>query len=188
MHAALVVAPTAALLVVPAAATGPSIRPSVPDPEVVRDCGDSIPSAFVRIGDETRPFRFRVRPAHDVVAGPVAFGGLKDLRPRAAWEDMVARDQWIKSIALVRRRSAATLEVPAEQRSWMRLEYGHSEGGGNVVRLRGCRRRAAPFSGGFTIDYAAAPQQGRCAELLVWPKGADEPIRRRLFAEPIDCP
>jgi hypothetical protein len=52
-----------------------------------------------------------------------------------------------------------------------------------------CRSGPTFFSGGFDIDYAQAPQQGRCAELVVWVKGEAEPHRVRLLhTEPGECP
>jgi hypothetical protein len=43
------------------------------------------------------------------------------------------------------------------------------------------RSRVTPFSGGFEIDYARAPRQCRCAELIVWVEGERSPRRERLF-------
>jgi hypothetical protein len=51
-----------------------------------------------------------------------------------------------------------------------------------------CRSGPTSFSGGFEIDYDEAPQQGRCAELIVWVKGEQEPHRVRLLrTEPGEC-
>ena len=51
-----------------------------------------------------------------------------------------------------------------------------------------CRSGPTFFSGGFEIDYAEAPQEGRCAELIVWVKGRQEPHRLRLLrVEPGEC-
>lgn len=51
-----------------------------------------------------------------------------------------------------------------------------------------CRSGPTFFSGGFEIDYAEAPQQGRCAELIVWVNGEQEPHRVRLLrVEPGEC-
>jgi hypothetical protein len=51
-----------------------------------------------------------------------------------------------------------------------------------------CRSGPTFFSGGFEIDYAKAPQQGRCAELIVWVRGEQEPHRVRLLrVEPGEC-
>jgi hypothetical protein len=51
-----------------------------------------------------------------------------------------------------------------------------------------CRTGPTLFSGGFEIDYAEAPQQGRCAELIAWVKGEQEPHRVRLLrVEPGEC-
>ena len=55
---------------------------------------------------------------------------------------------------------------------------------GRVRDRRTCRSRVTPFSGGFEIDYAEAPRQGRCAELIVWVAGEREPRRGRVFGAP----
>jgi hypothetical protein len=109
----------------------------------------------------------------DRVAGPVRFAGL---RTYTDWAYLVREDQWIKTIAMLDAGLRVTLEVPREQREWMRVDYGGR--GGRAVTLRACRRQATAYAGGFTIDYAKAPQQGRCAELIVWGEQAQ---RVRLF-------
>jgi hypothetical protein len=168
----------------------------------VSGCRDRIASAVTVAPDGTqRPYRFHVGPS-DLRVGAIAFHDLKSARSQAAWTSYVARDQWIKSVALVRPGARVTLTVPADQRAWMRLKYG----GRYEVTLVGCRRfkRAGarrrecghvtatcrrgptPFSGGFDIDFATAPQQGRCAELVVSTPG-HEPRRVRLFAAPGEC-
>ena len=58
------------------------------------------------------------------------------------------------------------------------------ECGGNVSGT--CQRHRTPFSGGFRIDYDAAPRQGRCAELLVTERGK-RTRRVQLFAAPGEC-
>jgi len=168
----------------------------------IRDCRDRIVSAVTVAPDGTqRPYRFHVRPS-DLRVGSIAFSDLKSMRSQAAWNSYLARDQWIKAVALVRPGARVTLTVPEQQRAWMRLKYG----GEYEVTLDGCRRfkrpRArrrecgqvtatcrrgpTPFSGGFDIDFAAAPEQGRCAELIVSTPGHE--LRRvRLFAAPGEC-
>jgi hypothetical protein len=158
----------------------------------------------------------------DTVVGPLRFN-MSGYSPLPAWRRMVSEDQWLKSVARLRAGAQVTLEVPREQRSWMRLEYAHRRGGRGVraVTLRACRHRrsraaqrrecgwaegvigrpgqvrddyrscrAGPtfFSGGFTIDYETAPQQGRCAELIVWVKGERQQHRVGLLrTEPGEC-
>jgi hypothetical protein len=108
------------------------------------------------------------RPHHGRVFGPVAFTGLKDYT--RDYDAMVARDQWLKSVALVRPGRSVTLVVPAAQRAWMRLEYGDGRGRSSIT-LKACRTIPTPFAGGFTIDFAKAPDQGRCADLILRPGG-----------------
>ena len=154
-----------------------------PPDAVVRDCRDRITGAFTEAGGVRRPYRFRVRPRHDTRIGPVAFAGMREAGRPAEWDYYVREDQWLKSIAMVRRGERVTLEVPAEQRAWMHLEYG----GDRAVTLAACRNRLTPWSGGFTIDYARAPRQGRCAELIVWVDGEPAPRRKRLFVPAGPC-
>jgi hypothetical protein len=171
-------------------------QPRPPDAPV-RDCRDRITGAVTIVGGVRRQFRFRVRPRHDTRIGPVAFTGMTDAGRDADWAYYVREDQWLKSVALVRRGKRVTLEIPREQRPWMRLVYG----GKRAATLAGCRRPATraecgrgprttcrsavtPFSGGFEIDYEAAPRQGRCAELLVWVEGERAPRRARIFSPP----
>ena len=175
----------------------PAAAAAGPPDAVVRDCRDRITGAVTIVGGTRRPYRFRVRRRHDTQIGPVAFSGAADSGRAAEWAYYVREDQWLKTIALVRRDARVTLEVPPSQRSWMRLAYGAER----AVTLAGCRRPAGrrecapgprttcrsavtPFSGGFEIDYAAAPRQGRCAELSVWVAGQDEPLRERVFSPP----
>jgi hypothetical protein len=147
----------------------------------VRDCGDRVRGAFTEVDGVRRGYEFRVRPRHDTRIGPAAFTGMKAAGRPAEWAYYVREDQWLKSIAMVRRGERVTLEVPREQRSWMRLEYGAR----NAVTLAACRNRLTAWTGGFTIDYARAPRQGRCAELIVWVANEDEPRREPLFGP---CP
>ena len=44
-----------------------------------------------------------------------------------------------------------------------------------------CRSGPTFFSGGFEIDYDDAPQEGRCAGLIVWVEGEQDPHRVRLL-------
>jgi hypothetical protein len=144
----------------------------------------------------------------DTVIGPLRFN-MQGYSPRRSWRRLVRDGGWLKSVARVRAGRQVTLEVPAEQRPWMRLAYAHHPGGAAAVTLRACRHRRSPaarrrecvwsaftacrsgptfFSGGFEIDYAEAPQQGRCAELIVWVKDAQEPRRVRLLrVDPGEC-
>jgi hypothetical protein len=158
------------------------------------------------------------RRAGDTVIGPLRFN-TKAYSGRRAWRRVVRDDQWLKSIARVRAGAQVTLEVPAEQRAWMRLQY--AQNGAAAVTLRACRHRRTQaarrrecvwaegvtgppgavrddytacrtgptrFSGGFDIDYANAPRQGRCAELIVRVRGEEEPHRVRLLhVEPGEC-
>jgi hypothetical protein len=175
----------------------------------VLDCRDRISGAVVIRGGETTPFRFVVRPRHDTTIGAVAFSGLVDYGRPASWGEMVRRDQWLKSIALVRPGARVTLVVPTPQRAWMRMEYGHGrKRAAHEVTLAGCRRPVSrmqqreecgpgpqdtctsgrtPFAGGFTIDYARAPHQGRCARLIVWTQGERPRLERLFRPAPGEC-
>ena len=146
----------------------------------------------------------------DTVIGPLRFN-MQPYSPLREWRRLVRDGQWMKSVARVRAGGQVTLVVPPEQRPWMRLAYAQRRGGKAAVTLRACRHRRSRaarrrecvwaggdytacrsgptfFSGGFEIDYAEAPQQGRCAELIVWVKGEQEPHRVRLLGvEPGEC-
>lgn len=75
-----------------------------------------------------------------------------------------------------RRRECVWAEGVAGPRGWVGGDY------------TACRSGPTFFSGGFEIDYDEAPQQGRCAELIVWVKGEQEPHRLRLLrVEPGEC-
>jgi len=180
---------------------------SPPPRAVVRGCASRISGGPKRRDDDT-------------IIGPLRFN-MQAYSPLREWRLLVRDDQWLKSVARLRAGARVTLEVPPEQRSWMRLRYAQRRDGAAAVTLRACRHRrsraarrqecvwaegvASPgsvrseytacrsgptfFSGGFEIDYAEAPQQGRCAELIVWVKGEQEPHRVRLLAvEPGECP
>jgi hypothetical protein len=180
---------------------------SEPPRAPVRDCGSRISGGPGRRDGDT-------------IVGPLRFNVKAYSRPRE-WRRLVRSGQWMKSVARMRAGTQVTLEVPPEQRPWMRLRYAQRRDGTATVTLRACRHRrsraarrreckwaegvAGPpgsvrsdytacrsgptfFSGGFEIDYAEAPQQGRCAELIVWVKGEEEPRRVRLpLAKPGEC-
>jgi hypothetical protein len=114
--------------------------------------------------------------ATDRVVGPVRFTGLRLYE--GGWARLVRDDQWIKTIAVLDAGLRVTLEIPRGQRDWIRVDYGGH--GGRAVTLRACRRQSTAYAGGFTIDYARAPRQGRCAQVLVW-TGHQRAVRARLF-------
>ena len=177
------------------------------------------PQAEVR-GCASRISGIGGRQEGDTIVGPLRFNTRSYSAP-GEWRRLVRSGQWLKSVARLRAGAQVTLEVPPEQRPWMRLRYGQRRGGVAAVTLRACRHRrsrvaqrreckwaegvAGPpgsvrsdytacrsgrtfFSGGFEIDYADAPQQGRCAELTVWVKGQQAPHRLRLLrVEPGEC-
>lgn len=104
---------------------------------------------------------------------------------------------WMR-LAYAQRRggeAAVTLRACRHRRSRAarRRECVWAEGiAGPPGSIRGdytaCRTGPTFFNGGFEIDYDEAPQQGRCAELIVWVKGEEEPRRVRLLrVEPGEC-
>lgn len=168
---------------------------SEPPPAVVRGCASRISGGAGRRD-------------HDTIVGPLRFD-MQPYSPLREWRRLARRGQWLKSVARVRGGAQVTLEVPAEQRPWMRLRYAQRGNGAAAVTLRACRHRRSrearrrecvwadytacrsgptSFSGGFELDYAEAPQQGRCAELIVWVEGEPDPRRVRLIrTEPGEC-
>ena len=154
-------------------------------------CDDRIPSAFRQaVGGPRIVERFDIDRRRDLVMGPLGISGMRTY-DNAAWDDMVRRDQWMKAIPKLRPGARVTLVIPRSQRSWMRFSCG----GRHRVTLRACRRdegESGPsgntaWSGGFLIDYAKAPKQGRCAMLTVRVKGRSKPIRKRLAPAVTGC-
>ena len=185
------------------------VAESEPPRAQVRGCASRISGGGMRQGGDT-------------IVGPLRFN-MQGYSPLREWRRLVREGEWLKIVARLRAGAQVTLEVPPEQRPWMRLRYAHHRGGTAAITLRACRHRrsraaqrrecrwaegvAGPpgsvrgdytacrsgptsFNGGFEIDYAKAPQQGRCADLIVWVKGRQEPHRVRLVppADPGDCP
>jgi hypothetical protein len=177
-----------------------AIAASEPPRAVVRGCASRISGGAPRRDGDT-------------IIGPLRFN-MQAYSPLREWRRLARDGQWLKSPARLRAGARVTLVVPPEQRPWMRLAYAQRRGGAAAVTLQACRHRrsraaqrreckwaeAVPgeytacrsgptfFSGGFEIDYAEAPQQGRCAELIVWVKGEQEPHRVRLLrVEPGEC-
>jgi hypothetical protein len=120
----------------------------------------------------------------------------------------------MKSIAWVRANARVTVVVPREQRAWNRLAYERpSRRGVPALTFRACRklrsRRAqrrecgwprpwksykacrrpyTEFNGGVAIDFAAAPQRGSCATVIVRVEGREKPLREHLFRpKPEEC-
>ena len=94
-------------------------------------------------------------------------------------------------VAAVTLRACRHRRSRAAQRRECRWAEGVAGPPGSVRSdYTACRSGPTFFSGGFEIDYAKAPQEGRCAELIVWVKGQQEPHRVRLVppAEPGECP
>lgn len=148
----------------------------------VLGCDDRITGASIQpAGGAPRVERFEIDRRRDTVFGPLAFSGMRTY-DRAAWDDFVRRDQWMKAIPRLRPGARATLVIPPSQRGWMRFSFAD----GPRVRLQACRRgegESGPsgntaWSGGFVIDYAKAPDQGRCARLVVRTRG--RVIRKRI--------
>jgi len=111
-----------------------------------------------------------------------------------------------------------TLEVPEDQRPWLRLVYEHPRRKGtSAITLRACRRvRSAAarrrecgplprrrverrwyackrpvtqFSGGFAVDFVGAPRRGECGALDAWSAEWRGPRRVQLFdPAPGACP
>lgn len=154
----------------------------------VLGCDDRITGAFTEYPDGRRvEDRFEIDRRRDVTAGPLAYRGLRSIT-RAEWDSYVARDQWLKSPPVLRPGRTVTVEVPRSQRAWMKIVHG-----GSRLTLRSCTRGGSgssgntAWSGGFEIDYANAPQQGRCARLIIRVRGRAEPIRRRLVPKAGSC-
>lgn len=140
---------------------------SLPPPVAhVARCGDSITvSGHDGIGADD---------SVDTVVGPLRIFGLGLYEQD--WQALVDEDQWLKAAAMVDAGQRVTLEIPPAQRAWNELEW---DGSSDAVTLRACADQPTIWIGGFTIDYANAPREGRCAALIV---RGDGPAKRvRLF-------
>jgi len=144
---------------------------------VVRECKD-------RAGD--RPLQ--PRKGRDSVLGPITFYELPahfDPDNRGKVGQLNAPP--LKALALVRGAETVTVTVPEAQREWMQLFYeetAYAGGeGSHAVEFHGCGDDFTEFPGEISVDYAAAPQQGRCARLSVQAEGS-EPVEGELF-EPL---
>jgi hypothetical protein len=137
----------------------------------------------------------RPRAGRDAILGPIAFYDLAaQFDPSSPERGRVGRLDAppMKALALVRGRRVVTVSVPEDQRAWMRLFYeetAYAGGeGSHVVTFRSCRRRRlTQFPGEISVDYAAAPGEGRCARLEVRVRGRPEPIVGRPFAQGEGC-
>jgi hypothetical protein len=98
----------------------------------------------------------------DTIIGPLRFN-VAAYSPLHAWRRLVRNRQWMKSVARVRAGGQVTLEVPPEQRSWMRLRYAHRRGGAAAVTLRACRH---------SRSRAAQRRECEWAEGVVGPPGS----------------
>jgi hypothetical protein len=157
-------------------------------------------------GVESRPIR--VRAGRDTVIGPIAFYNLPaQFRPDAQRQGHVGslNAPPMKALAIVRAGRTVTITVPRDQRGWMRLFYDRSAYGGapgsQSVTFRSCRRltsaqarasecgelttacgsASTQFAGEIYVDYAAAPDQGRCARLEVSVQGESGAVDGHLF-------
>ena len=149
----------------------------------VLGCDDRITSAFTEYADGRRGEDcFEIDRKRDLVVGPLGYRGLRAIDARE-WDWYVRNDQWLKSLTVLRPGRRVTVEVPRSQRGWMKIVHG-----GARLTLQACSgtKRNTAWSGGFRIDYANAPQQGRCARIIVRIPGRD-PLRRRLVPSAGPC-
>jgi hypothetical protein len=159
----------------------------------VLGCDDRIPGAFTQVtGGPRIEERFAIDRRRDLVMGPLGLSGMRTY-DNAAWDDMVRRDQWMKAIPKLRPGARVTIEIPRSQRAWMKI--AHVGSNRHRLTLQACTREEGEsgpsgntaWSGGFDIDYANAPRQGRCAMLTVRVKGRTKPIRKRLAPAVTGC-
>jgi hypothetical protein len=166
-------------------------------PRVYRGCHQRV---------ESKPIR--PRAGRDAVIGPIAFYELPaHFEPEAQQRGRVGalNGPPMKAMAIVRAGRRVTIAVPPDQRGWMRLFYGQSAyaggQGSHSVTFRSCRRLASAkarrrecgeittacrsastqFAGEIYVDYAAAPDQGRCARLSVRVRGEPDALSGYLF-------
>jgi hypothetical protein len=174
----------------------------VPQPEIAlplgRPCRDEVGAPRTRTvgcGDRSMagfPDLF-ARPGGSLVAGPVAFSGLRTAQ--ATTPAHLERLGWWKSPLLLRVGEQATVSVEPADRDVARLAYAPDEDRGatgfgalaHTLRLVGCasaaragsRAGARPvtfWSGGFVLRRPA------CVDLRVTPAGRPSLLRRVGFA------
>jgi hypothetical protein len=179
---------------------------SQPPRAVVRGCAARISGGSKRRDDDTivGPLRFNMqsysplRAWRQQVRSDQWLKSPARLRAGAQVTLVVPPEQrgWMR-LAYAQRRGAAavTLRACRHRRSLTarRRECVWAEGvvgspGSVREDYTACRSGPTFFSGGFEIDYDEAPEQGRCAELLVWVKGEQQPHRVRLLrVQPGEC-
>ncbi|HEV3000885.1 MAG TPA: hypothetical protein VGW75_09130 [Solirubrobacteraceae bacterium] len=147
-----------------------------------------LPRAFRDCAERAEAAPIRPRAGRDAVIGPIAFYEMPTrFDPGAQRRGRVGRVAAppMKALAIVRPGHTVTVSVPPEQRPWMRLFYEGSAYGGaegsHVVTFRACPRRWTQFPGEIAVDYAAAPDEGRCARLAVTVGGGRRGLTGRLF-------
>jgi hypothetical protein len=180
---------------------------SEPPRAVVRGCASRIGGGIERRDDDTiiGPLRFNmqsyspIRKWRQLVRSEQWMKSVARLRGGAQVTLVVPPEQrrWMRLQYAQRRDGVAAVTLRAcryrRSRAARRHECVWAEGvAGPPGSVRGdytaCRSGPTFFNGGFEIDYAEAPQQGRCAELVVWVKGEQEPHRVRLLrAERGEC-
>jgi hypothetical protein len=183
------------------------IAASRPPRAVVRDCASRIDGGSKpRAGDTIiGPLRFNMqgysplRSWRRMVRDGQWLKSVARVRAGAQVTLVVPPEQrpWMRLAYAHRRGGAAAVTLRAcrhrRSRAARRRECVWAEG---VVGAPGslrddytaCRSGPTFFNGGFEIDYEEAPQQGRCAELVVWVEGEQEPHRVRLLrVEPGEC-
>jgi len=183
------------------------IAGSQPPRAVVRGCASRISGGPSRRGGDTiiGPLRFNMRsysPLREwrrLVRNGQWMKSVARLRAGAQVTLVVPPEQrpWMRLEYAQRRDGVAAVTLRAcrhrRSRAARRQECVWAEGFvGPPGSVRGdytaCRSGPTFFSGGFEIDYAEAPQQGRCAELIVWVEGEQAPHRVRLLdVEPGEC-
>jgi hypothetical protein len=124
------------------------------------------------------------RRGGDTIVGPLRFN-MQGYSPLLV---PLEQRSWMRLAYAHRRRGTAAVTLRAcrhrRSRAAQRRECRWAEGvlpGSAKDDYTACRSGATFFSGGFEIDYDDAPRQGRCAELIVWVKGEQEPERVRLL-------
>jgi hypothetical protein len=166
----------------------------------VRGCEDRIPSAFIIRNGRRTEDKLLVNRRRDRIVGPIAFRGFKHHPTERDWRATIRQRTWFKSVALVAPGARVTVVVPASQRRWSHLAYRHSARRAYTATLQACRWsrsaeerrrecgsasaracRSGPtaFSGGWIIDFARAPREGRCAQIIV--RAGARTYRQRLM-------
>jgi len=180
--------------------------------------GEQVPEAPIR-GCEQRVESKVIQPnaRRDSIIGSIAFTGLPNVF-ESVRRDAAERNAKgllpLKTVTLVDAGTDVTLEIPPEQRQWMRLAYAYGlnrdesrdaetaitlapcdrSSSGKEQRVecgfsppRACASGVTQFNGGFLVDFERAGGSVPCASLRFWFESESEPVVAHPFSSEGQC-